>query len=194
MLALQYALAHGDRLLGLILRDAFAWGQRTTLNALKNILLSKRIQPDPDRQVRLWAGAVRDDQEFADAFNEIAAIYTPESPEPVASALGQDGVPESGDDVTTDSLHHETHNFAFTYNMPNVDLRLRLGEIQAPTLVVVGRHDLLTPPEWAEEIRNAIPNARLAIFENSGHSPPTDEPEAFGEAVNDFLSHLVGGI
>lgn len=192
MLALEYALVHGDRLLGLILRDAFAWGQKTTLNALKNILLSGRIHPDPTRQVRLWAGATRDNEDFADAFNEIAAIYQPEKPEEESGSGSQeqDGVHESGKEVTTSLVHHETHNFAFKYNMPNVDLRPRLHEITAPTLVAVGRHDLVTPPEWGQEIHDAIPNAHLAIFENSGHSPPTDEPEAFRETVHEFLSQL----
>lgn len=211
MLALEYALAHGDRLLGLILRDAFAWGQRTTLHALKNILLSGgRIRPDPDRQVRLWAGATRDDDDFADAFNEIAAIYEPEEKPEGAEAGNSPSasteqappgdlarVPESGDQVPTGgagagglTLHHETHNFAFAHNMPNVDLRPRLREIAAPTLVAVGRHDLITPPAWAEEIRDALPSAQLAVFEHSGHTPSIDEPEAFRNTVHGFLSQL----
>lgn len=196
MLALQYALAHGDRLLGLILRDAFAWGPGTTMNAFKNILLSGRIHLDHDRQVRLWTGTTRDDQDFSDSFNEIAAIYTPEKPGPEARSAGtQDGAPaESGNNVTPDLLHHETHNFAFKYNMPNVDLRPRLGEIKTPTLVVVGRHDVITQPECVKEIGDAIPNARFVVFENSGHSPATDEPEAFRETVLTFLSHQTRSI
>lgn len=58
---------------------------------------------------------------------------------------------------------------------------------QVPTLVVVGRHDLITPVEFSQEIASGIPNARLEIFEHSGHSPPSDEPEKFQKIALDFL-------
>lgn len=53
--------------------------------------------------------------------------------------------------------------------------------------MVVGRHDLITPVEFSQEIANGLPNARLEIFEHSGHNPPSDEPERFQEVALDFL-------
>jgi pimeloyl-ACP methyl ester carboxylesterase len=33
-----------------------------------------------------------------------------------------------------------------------------------------------------------IPDSQLVIFEKSGHSPPSDEPELFQRVVRDFLA------
>ena len=63
----------------------------------------------------------------------------------------------------------------------------KLGTITAPTLVVCGRHDLQTTPECAKRLSTAIPNAELAWFENSGHFPWVEEPQAFEARLRDFL-------
>lgn len=39
----------------------------------------------------------------------------------------------------------------------------------------------------AEELRDGIPGAKLVVLERSGHFAPLEEPEAFREAVFDFL-------
>lgn len=49
------------------------------------------------------------------------------------------------------------------------DLRPRLGEIRAPTLVRVGAEDRNTPPAGAREIAAAIPGARLEVVPGVGH-------------------------
>jgi len=59
--------------------------------------------------------------------------------------------------------------------------------LKVPTLVVVGRHDQITPVEFSEEIAKGIPGAKFEIFEHSGHNPPGDEPEKFQETVLEFL-------
>ena len=68
------------------------------------------------------------------------------------------------------------------------DLRPKLSRISAPTLVVVGRHDWITPPPFAEELALAIPGARLEVFERSGHYPFVEEPRRFARLVGEFLA------
>ncbi|KAK1540838.1 hypothetical protein CPAR01_06827 [Colletotrichum paranaense] len=182
--ALQYALSHPDRLLALILRDTWACGLRGAFNFIKTILISDRITPDPDRQVRLNSGNIRDNEDFAAAFAEIVEIYKPKDD---SASVGSRDTTFEGNDAH-EHLHYETHNFAFSYNLPRLDVRSQLKDITAPTLVATGRHDVVVPVEYGEEISRGIPNSELAIFEKSGHSPPTDEPEAFRETVSNFLS------
>lgn len=74
--------------------------------------------------------------------------------------------------------------------MPRYDVRAKLKKIAVPTLVVVGRHDLVAPLSCSEEIARGVPNAQLAIFEHSGHSPPSDEPAAFRSCVSSFPDSL----
>lgn len=68
------------------------------------------------------------------------------------------------------------------------DVRPRLSRIGASTLVVVGRHDWITPPQFAEELAQAIPGARLEVFERSGHYPFVEEPRRFARLVGEFLA------
>ncbi len=51
-----------------------------------------------------------------------------------------------------------------------VDTQDRLGGITAPTLVVAGEQDLLTPPWQGERVAEAIPGARLEMFTGPGSS------------------------
>ncbi len=63
----------------------------------------------------------------------------------------------------------------------------RLESINKPTLVVSGGKDILVPPENGKLIAEKIPNAKLVIFEDSGHGLITQERERFARLVIDFL-------
>jgi pimeloyl-ACP methyl ester carboxylesterase len=67
------------------------------------------------------------------------------------------------------------------------DVRLHLEAIHVPTLVVWGEDDVLTPRRLAEEWRDAIPGARLAVLPGAGHVPMVESPSAFVAALFDFL-------
>ena len=71
---------------------------------------------------------------------------------------------------------------------PLIDYRARLGTVRAPTLVLAGRHDPQMPPACAEALAAGIPNARLVVFERSGHYPFVEEAGAFWTAVRAFLA------
>lgn len=62
-----------------------------------------------------------------------------------------------------------------------------LEGIKAPTHVVVGSADTLTPPETSRAIAAAIPGAELTIIEGAGHLSNIEEPEVFNKAVIEFI-------
>lgn len=68
-----------------------------------------------------------------------------------------------------------------------MDLRPKLKNISAPTLVIVGRHDFITNVAMAEEMVRTIPNAKLEIFEASGHFAFVEEPEKFYRVIKEFV-------
>jgi pimeloyl-ACP methyl ester carboxylesterase len=70
---------------------------------------------------------------------------------------------------------------------PGMDLRGRLRKIVVPTLVIVGRHDFITTVEMAKEISGRIPDARLVVFEGSGHFVFVEEPEKLKATVREFI-------
>jgi pimeloyl-ACP methyl ester carboxylesterase len=65
----------------------------------------------------------------------------------------------------------------------------RLGAITAPTLVVVGEQDLLTPPWQARKVADAIPGARYELVTGPGssHGMHIERPEELTKIVTGFL-------
>jgi pimeloyl-ACP methyl ester carboxylesterase len=63
----------------------------------------------------------------------------------------------------------------------------RLPEITVPTLIVQGRHDTAKTPQQGALMVEAMHDARLVVLEESAHTPPWDEPDAFRAAVLPFL-------
>jgi pimeloyl-ACP methyl ester carboxylesterase len=61
-----------------------------------------------------------------------------------------------------------------------------LPTIRVPTLVVVGEHDVLTPPAGAKAMAAAIPGARCVVVPGCGHLVPMEDPAAFAAAVTAF--------
>ena len=185
-IAMEYALRHSDRLLALVLRDTAAhhgFQERARVNALT----SARVPVDPDKYDRIMAGRCRDDADLEDCWRAIVPLYD-HDPDPARVQARLDST----------VYHAATHNWAFAQNMPRYDIRARLPEIRCPTLVTVGRHDWITPVAASEEIAALIPGAELVVFEESGHSPPLEEPVHFQALVRDFLSraglpNLAGG-
>lgn len=131
----------------------------------------------------MWTGILHDDKDFAAGVGEMSTLFKPDSPE-VDQNIDRENTPAEG------TTHSATQNFAFAHNMPKFDVRSRLKEIIVPTLVIVGKHDLITPVAFSEEIANEIPKSELTIFEYSGHNPGQDEPEAFQQRIHEFLSYL----
>jgi pimeloyl-ACP methyl ester carboxylesterase len=66
------------------------------------------------------------------------------------------------------------------------DLRGRLGQISAPTLVVGGGRDHFYSRELFEETADGIPNARLVLYEDRAHGG-TFADRRFGRDVVAFL-------
>ena len=68
------------------------------------------------------------------------------------------------------------------------DTRARLGSITAPTLVMHGEHDELTPVANARQLAAGIPHATLAIIPDSGHGYLVEQPEAAHAAFTSWLA------
>lgn len=66
----------------------------------------------------------------------------------------------------------------------------RMGQIKAPTLLIWGRQDIVTPPEAAEGFHSLIPDSRIVWFDRCGHAPMIEAPEQFAEAMLAFIDEL----
>ena len=72
----------------------------------------------------------------------------------------------------------------------DLDAAARLDELTLPVLVVTGDDDRIIPAENSIRLAGELPNAALVIFENCGHVPHEECPQAFMEAVTPFLQSL----
>lgn len=97
--------------------------------------------------------------------------------------------PKSGVGLGSTILEPEAQNRAIGPGgfMWTLNLRPELGRIRAPTLILAGRHDFRCAPEFSEEMHQLIRGSDLRIFEQSGHTIGTDEPQNMLDAIAGFV-------
>jgi pimeloyl-ACP methyl ester carboxylesterase len=67
-----------------------------------------------------------------------------------------------------------------------------LGQIQAPTQITFGRHDIVTSTRFADPLTAAIPDSELVIFEDCAHAPIYENVTEFNERTLEFLQRHSG--
>jgi 3-oxoadipate enol-lactonase len=72
------------------------------------------------------------------------------------------------------------------------DLRERLGEIRAPTLVIAGAEDPAAPVDRSEFIRDSVSGACLVVLSEAAHLANVEQPEAVTRAVLEHLEPVMG--
>ena len=82
----------------------------------------------------------------------------------------------------------EASNYTFKHLLPQYDVRPQLPACEVDTLIIAARHDWITPVSQAEEIQKLMPNAKLHIFEKSGHMPFIEEQGDYIQLVSHFLN------
>jgi proline iminopeptidase len=177
-MAMEYTIRYPGRVRALVLRDTSPDNSHEA-SARANALASARVKVDLEKLDRIFDGRVRDDDDLRDCWREILPLYD-YNYDPAAVEQRVQATP----------YRYEAHNYAFSVNIPNYDIKSALSSITCPTLVTVGRTDWITPVERSEAIARLVPDSRLVIFEKSGHSPQIEEAEAWTRTVRDFLAEV----
>ncbi len=90
--------------------------------------------------------------------------------------------------AASNQLHlNRAVNEALNGDLGRIDLGPMLSRLKMPVLVLTGRFDANVAPSTAWKIHKAIPGSRFEVFEQSGHLPFFEEPEAFARTVERFL-------
>jgi proline-specific peptidase len=74
-------------------------------------------------------------------------------------------------------------------NLNGWDVTARLGSIEVPTLLTVGRHDEMWPSHM-QDMQGLMPDAELVVFEESSHMAFVEEREAYIATMNAFLDRV----
>lgn len=67
------------------------------------------------------------------------------------------------------------------------DLSDRLGDLDVPVLVVMGRFDPFAPPEYGMALADRMAHADLLVMSRTSHHPQQERPLDFAHAVLAFL-------
>ncbi|MER6112016.1 alpha/beta fold hydrolase [Streptomyces hirsutus] len=75
-----------------------------------------------------------------------------------------------------------------TLPAPAEDLGHALGAVQAPTLVLWGRHDPFAGPAYAAALADALPRGDLAVIGRTSHHPQAERPATVAALADAFLT------
>ena len=169
MIGMEFALRHPDRLDRLVLAGAGAAPARSAVDPISIWNWVKSHDSSGEvfgAQQFIWlfsSSFLRNQRAVKDTIGLLASNPNPVEPEAYA---------------------RQAHAYL------QFDALDRLGGIKAPTLVIVGEQDLLTPPWIGREVAGEIPGAGFQIVtgDGSSHVVPLERPEEFNQLVMDFLA------
>ncbi|MXV37832.1 alpha/beta fold hydrolase [Flavobacteriaceae bacterium Ap0902] len=78
-------------------------------------------------------------------------------------------------------------DFEVSGSMMDTDFRRKLKDIKAKTMITAGRYDGVSTPEFNEQYKTFMPQAKFIMFEESGHNPYLEEPEKFYAVFEEFF-------
>ena len=160
--ALAFGIAHPERISKLVLSDAVA-------------------SFPPEGRAAFAAMAQQAADGGIEAVAETAArrVYSPAYLEAHPEAV------EARKQVLL-AIHPEAFQAACRI-LQETDLTPLLSHLRVPTLVVCGEMDRATPPALNREIADHLQDATYVELPGCGHCPPLEQPEAFLDAVRDFI-------
>lgn len=66
----------------------------------------------------------------------------------------------------------------------------KLHQIKAPTLLIWGKQDNVTPAFVGEKFNELIEDSKLVLVDECGHAPMMEKPNDFNNILEDFLNEL----
>jgi pimeloyl-ACP methyl ester carboxylesterase len=69
----------------------------------------------------------------------------------------------------------------------SVDYTKELSNINKPALILWGDRDIICPENGQKTLANGIKNARLIVYEGTGHALHWEEPERFARDIALFV-------
>lgn len=67
------------------------------------------------------------------------------------------------------------------------NVQAELDQIKAPTLIVWGENDQITPPEVGIQFQSCIHGSKLVFLQSCGHVPNVEQPDQFNQHLAEFL-------
>jgi len=176
--AQQYAFSYPEDIAGLILMSTAGRFPATEeviarVRALGGDEAAEAVRRDIERPT---------DASAAEVARRFPWLYSRRAtPDPVSARLQEHAI------RTPEIIAHW-----FPEAQRTMDLRAQLQSVRCPTLVLIGEHDPLNPPELGAEIVAAIPSdrGRLELVPDAAHRVLTDNSEHVYRGIRVFLQDL----
>ena len=183
-IALAYAARYPDRVSKLVLIDSQVLGLSATADT-QRILQNRAADPRFKEATRIVSTFFAGQMNPAASDNSLEAFIAQVLPLFLHS-------PEKSLPLAQEQLSGPISSYAFASQFAAdaafpIDQTKSLGAIRAKALIMVGRHDYICPVALSERLHEGIPESRLVIFEESGHLPWLEEPNAFFAELERFL-------
>jgi pimeloyl-ACP methyl ester carboxylesterase len=182
VVAMDYAARYPDRVEKLVLASTLARFAQEQVAAMEAGMAAKAGEPWFEDASAALQAEQADEFETDEELGELALREFPFYFADYGDAERAYLESLRGDIPNADTLRYFNQEIFETF-----DLRPQLGEITAPTLVITGEQDFITGPVCADEIAACLSDGRKVVIPGSGHFVFVETPEAFREAVLDFL-------
>lgn len=177
LVAQQFAVDHPDKTRALILSGTFAWFDEETQKGYDEWI---RILEKPDGPEKWF---------YTSFFENYAAFY---SEKPLFNFNEEFFRSKAGFLMFSAWLNDLKNSNANTLiqivkALKKFDLRKRLPEIAAPTLVIAGEFEMVP---FQEEVHQLILGSKFVVIKNAGHGSRMDNPVLFNAAILSFLDEV----
>lgn len=88
---------------------------------------------------------------------------------------------------TTKSIPKAMRIVAIAKSAQRHNMAAEIPNIKAPTLLIWGLNDTITPPMVAHEFDRLIPNTTLRFIDKCCHAPMMEHPEKFNDLLEEYL-------
>jgi proline iminopeptidase len=180
MLALEHVLSGAEGIVSLILSSTLASIEQW---AAEQLALKNALRPDVVEVLdRHELKGTYDDPEYDQAMEAYfdRHFYRGRRPRPELELMEA----QRGRDVYR--AMQGPNEWTPTGALRGWDVRDRLGEIDVPTLVIRGRHDMCTDP-IAATLTGGIPDSREVVLEESSHTPLLEETDRYLASIGAFM-------
>jgi proline-specific peptidase len=180
MLALEHVFSGANGIVSLILSSTLASIDQW---AAEQVVLRNALPPEVVEVLdRHELAGTYDDPEYEHALEAYNDRHFYRGPRPREELDRMDA--EKGKDVYR--AMQGPNEWTPTGALRGWDVRDRLGEIDVPTLVIRGRHDMCTDAVAATLVAG-ISGAREVVLEESSHTPVLEETDSYLDAVGAFM-------
>ena len=97
----------------------------------------------------------------------------------------------ANEDEMAQALYMQLANFSatgkFIWPIPDKGLKKRIHRVKAPTLILWGEQDKLTPPAYGPLFQSKIKNSQLTTVPGAGHMLPLENTPAWSKEIVAFL-------